>query len=128
MPGNTANGLPYPLPSEPVRDGAVAIRNLAEELTKRAVIATTTRGAVVYVRQALTSNAGGYVQYPLPTGLSSVKGMIIIYEGSFNWACRLTSYPNAAGSFDMQLVEAVNQAPIPNASFIMNSVIWGDAV
>jgi hypothetical protein len=29
MPGTTPEGLPYPLSSEPVRDGAVAIQNLA---------------------------------------------------------------------------------------------------
>src|SRR5262245_18846959 len=32
MPGNTARGLPYPLPTEPVAEGAQAIRNLAEAL------------------------------------------------------------------------------------------------
>jgi hypothetical protein len=32
MPSNTANGLPYPLPTEQAKDGAVAIRNLAEAL------------------------------------------------------------------------------------------------
>jgi len=30
MPANTPNGLPYPLPTEPVAEGAQAIRNLAE--------------------------------------------------------------------------------------------------
>lgn len=30
MPGLTTNGLPYPLPTEPVADGATAIRSLAE--------------------------------------------------------------------------------------------------
>lgn len=30
MPANTTRGLPYPLPSEPVAEGAQAIRNLAE--------------------------------------------------------------------------------------------------
>jgi hypothetical protein len=29
MPGTTPNGLPYPLPSEPIADGADAIKNLA---------------------------------------------------------------------------------------------------
>ena len=32
MPGTTAGGLPYPLPTEPVRDGAQRIRELAERL------------------------------------------------------------------------------------------------
>jgi len=35
MPGMTAGGLPYPLPSEPVRDGAAAIRDLAEAIEAR---------------------------------------------------------------------------------------------
>ena len=30
MPANTPRGLPYPLPTEPVAEGAQAIRNLAE--------------------------------------------------------------------------------------------------
>lgn len=30
MPANTPKGLPYPLPTEPVAEGAQAIRNLAE--------------------------------------------------------------------------------------------------
>ena len=32
MPANTTRGLPYPLPTEPVAEGAQAIRNLAEAL------------------------------------------------------------------------------------------------
>ena len=32
MPANTSHGLPYPLPTEPVAEGAQAIRNLAEAL------------------------------------------------------------------------------------------------
>lgn len=34
MPANTPKGLPYPLPSEPVAEGAQAIRNLAEAVDK----------------------------------------------------------------------------------------------
>jgi len=33
--GNTTGGLPWPEPSAPVRDGAVAIRNLAESVDTR---------------------------------------------------------------------------------------------
>jgi hypothetical protein len=32
MPANTPRGLPYPLPTEPVAEGALAIRNLAEAI------------------------------------------------------------------------------------------------
>lgn len=32
MPANTPRGLPYPLPTEPVAEGAQAIRNLAEAI------------------------------------------------------------------------------------------------
>ena len=35
MPANTAGGWPYPLPTEPVKDGAVAIQNIANESQKR---------------------------------------------------------------------------------------------
>lgn len=37
MPSNTAGGWPYPLPTEPVRDGAVAIKALADQANKRLV-------------------------------------------------------------------------------------------
>lgn len=32
MPANTPNGLPYPLPTDPVAEGAAAIRDLAEAI------------------------------------------------------------------------------------------------
>lgn len=35
MPSQTAGGLPYPLPTEPVRDGAQAIHNLADAIQAR---------------------------------------------------------------------------------------------
>lgn len=35
MPANTAGGLPYPLPTEQAKDGAVAIQNLANALEAR---------------------------------------------------------------------------------------------
>ena len=37
MPANTPTGLPYPLPTEPVAEGAQAIRNLAEKLDARRI-------------------------------------------------------------------------------------------
>ena len=36
MPANTARGYPYPLPTEPVTEGAQAIRNLAEKVDTKA--------------------------------------------------------------------------------------------
>lgn len=35
MPGTTPRGFPYPLPTEPVAEGAQAIRNLAESIDRR---------------------------------------------------------------------------------------------
>src|SRR4029077_21232150 len=35
MPSATAGGWPYPLPTEPVRDGAVNIQNLANKAQSR---------------------------------------------------------------------------------------------
>jgi hypothetical protein len=37
MPGTTPHGLPYPLPTEPVAEGAQAIRNLAEAADTRSL-------------------------------------------------------------------------------------------
>jgi hypothetical protein len=66
MPATTPSGLPYPLPGEPVRDGAVAIRNLAEKLDPRAKIVT--RGG----RLDILSNAA--------TGLFKIQFSDIVWQ------------------------------------------------
>lgn len=48
MPANTPSGLPYPLPTEPVAEGAQAIRNLAEALDARRI------GSVLLAADAAT--------------------------------------------------------------------------
>lgn len=45
MPATTPRGYPYPLPTEPVAEGAQAIRNLAESLNVPALLSTQTLAA-----------------------------------------------------------------------------------
>lgn len=54
MPGATTNGLPYPLGTEPVRDGDNAIKNLADALDRRGYGYRTEARTVV-----VTPNAAG---------------------------------------------------------------------
>jgi hypothetical protein len=60
MPSNT-NGLPWPLPSEPVRDGAVNIRALADRLNSLSLWREYQSG-----RGAYTPNAGGLFNLTWP--------------------------------------------------------------
>lgn len=61
MPSNTTNGLPYPLPTEPVKDGAVSIQNLANALDTRGNGYYTQRGSTTW-----TVPAGGVFMFVYP--------------------------------------------------------------
>lgn len=75
MPSNTSGGFPYPLPSEPVRDGAIRIQGLAETIDQdpdemqiyRGVDHTATTGA--WGRVGWTG-----VTYSHGSGLAAVSG------------------------------------------------------
>jgi hypothetical protein len=61
MPGATADGLPYPLGTEPVRDGDNAIKNLADALQARGHGLRTIAG-----RFDGTTDGNGYVRVSAP--------------------------------------------------------------
>ena len=63
MPSNTPGGLPYPLPTEPVAEGAQAIRNLAEAVDSK-LIAPPRRAVHL---------TGGY------------RGTGVVADGTWHW-------------------------------------------
>lgn len=74
MPSTTAGGLPYPLPGESVRDGALAIKNLADAIQLRGG-AQALRGG----RSDLVATTGGLFKIVFTdmvvTGIA-IQGMI----------------------------------------------------
>jgi hypothetical protein len=85
MPGSTAGGLPYPLGTEPVRDGDNAIKALADALQVRGGAQRVQRGSVL-----VTLDPNGQVAhvFPVPfTGTPVVtfssdgaKGVVILFN------------------------------------------------
>lgn len=74
MPGATASGLPYPLPTEPVRDGANAVKALADALEKRGLGLRFVVGQVIVT----TNAAGGWgITYPSPFGGNATLALAI---------------------------------------------------
>lgn len=58
MPANTPHGFPYPLPTEPVAEGAQAIRNLAEAVERSdATLAYVEKTSAVTVTTSATEAA-----------------------------------------------------------------------
>lgn len=62
MPANTPAGLPYPLPTEPVKDGAVSIQNLATALDGRGQGLYSIRGQ----NSSWNVPAGGLYSFTFP--------------------------------------------------------------
>ena len=82
MPSATAGGLPYPLPTEMVRDGATAIKNLADMLELR--------GHGMLVQSALLaasplSASGDYNWiYPKPFKAGTSPVVVAMCQAGFN--------------------------------------------
>lgn len=89
MPGTTTEGLPYPLPTEPVRDGAVAIQNTATAagttfmLPLNLAAGRYSRVGVMTSELAVNFNSSGRIQLDTSGTFSS-----IIYA-----TCQSTTYP-----------------------------------
>lgn len=77
MPSNVA-GWPYPLASEPVRDGAAAIQALATALSQRIVIG----GARIQAGQSVvTTNAFGQFSITTPYQVLSAFPTVLFQDG-----------------------------------------------
>jgi hypothetical protein len=100
MPSNTTDGLPYPLPTEPVKDGAVSIQNLATALDSRGNGFYTQRGTstwtipsngvFVHVFPLKFARAPIIVKYnPLANG-TAFSALVTVEAGNpFTYQCRL---------------------------------------
>lgn len=80
MPLTTAGGLPYPLPTEQAKDGAVAIQNLANALQARTLGLQFVVGQVI----VLTNAAGGWgftFSRPFKTG---AVPLVLVVDGGAN--------------------------------------------
>lgn len=99
MPSATAGGWPYPLPTEPVRDGAVNIQNLANKAQSRlgnqAILALFFSGAFdvnglyyapTWASQGVTFSATPIVLVtPLQTAIGGDAGINVqIYQPQTN--------------------------------------------
>lgn len=73
MPANTPRGYPYPLPAEPVAEGAQAIRNLAEGLDAKA-------GADLIQTIELAAPGGQMAFNAIPQIYSHLR--IVVWAGS----------------------------------------------
>lgn len=85
MPSSTADGLPYPLPSEPVRDGAVNIQALATavgvKVQSGSAFITTTAGS-----------SDGYIPFPVAFRAGTTPAVIMQSGDPANGAILVVSY------------------------------------
>ena len=116
MPGTTPNGLPYPLPSEPVRDGAVAIRNLAEKLNPRAPY-----GQMV-INQNQATDAQGYFTINAP---GQYVAATIGYSGTFGPI--IVNVYNSGGTGVGFKAFQPNGTPVANTTISITGVIFFSA-
>jgi hypothetical protein len=83
MPSTTPRGLPYPLPTEPIADGATAIKNLADALDPR--------GELAYAELAAPKSSSNGVPATLDLVLAApavvVPAGIVVYVefGAHSW-------------------------------------------
>jgi hypothetical protein len=114
--GQTAGGLPYPEPTMPVRDGAAAIKALADALQTRGAGARW-----VVDKQNVTTGSTGYAVVTYPGG--PFNGNPIV-AGLIEWTYGnvLVSVDAAQGggalstAFYMRLVR-------PDGSYVMNAPV-----
>jgi hypothetical protein len=115
--GTTATGLPYPEPTAPVRDGAVAIKALADALTLQ-----TAQAKLKFFNAALTTNGTGDIA--IVTGLATINGVVATMYGSDTVAktcIRLNGAP--AGSVWLRVF--TGSTPLINSAVSYNAIIWG---
>jgi hypothetical protein len=99
MPSQTAGGLPYPLPSEPVRDGAVAIKNLADAIEGRGGGVFTQVG-----KTQVTTQPAGIAIIFFPVVFSGVPVSIqVTGENGYRITLETVSYGYFGGSFHVMV-------------------------
>jgi hypothetical protein len=115
--GTTASGLPYPEPTAPVRDGALAIRQLAEAIDPRANLKSFA-GSGGY-----TTNEFGGVALNVPfqtITFGMANPQATAYGYSWNRDSRAP-----AGLVWFQFCDVVNKAAMPNVFAVMDYIVEG---
>jgi hypothetical protein len=77
MPGITAAGIPYPLPSEPIADGANAIKAIADILPGKMLAGSLQ----ITIATAGTNTSGTPVTYPAGYFTATPKVYIVPVNG-----------------------------------------------
>ena len=117
--GNTAQaGLPWPEPTAPVRDGAAAMRALAEALDPRVPL------KVFAGSGGYTTNSGGGLALTVPFqtvtfGLAWTE----INAYGYGWYRASTGPPPATVWFNF--VDLAARAYVPNIFAIINYIVMG---
>ena len=139
MPANTPNGLPYPLPTEPVAEGALAIRNLAEAVntpqawqeitaflnnwvnlggTKDTAGYYKDRSGIVRLKGAVGSGVNGQALFLLPTGYRPAKDVrwtTIAFDGA----------AERVGRIDIAASNGQIVVTVPGASTVVEAWLTG---
>lgn len=114
MPSNTASGYPYPLPTEPVKDGAVAIKNLADAVQLRFPLKRA-----YWFKGGLTTNAYGGIA----VNVGFTVGGALANTGQNGYIC---DCPNGAPANTLWVdVFGSTGALVPNTFIIFNILAWG---
>jgi len=115
MPSTTAGGLPYPLPTEQAKDGAVAIQNLANALQARTLGLQFVVGQVIVTCNA----AGGWgFNFARPFKTGAVPLVLVVDGGATGSALR------TLGTMDPASATAVaGVARDPGGNFAANALI-----
>lgn len=122
--GQTAGGLPWPEPSAPVRDGALAIRQLAEVLDPR--MAHSDGGMPIRI----TASSGGYTTNQFGGVAINVPFQTVVM-GQGNAQASAYGYtwnrdPAApAGVVWFQLCDTATKAAVPNVFSLIDWVVMG---
>lgn len=114
MPGATAQGYPYPLPTDPVRNGAADIKNLADANQARVPIR---RG--YYFRGGITTNSTGGIAVPL--GFTVAGAVAITAQQGY-----MCVQPQGAPAGTLWIdVFGINGQLVPNTFIIFSIIAWG---
>lgn len=121
MPGTTAGGLPFPLSTEQVRDGATAIKNLADALQLRGMAQRLSGATGVF-----TANSAGQGSVPFPAAFSAAPGCVAV-SGDSTQSVRIEIINTSTTGFNFQVKNATTDAAIPNAVVRVNWIAVGTA-
>lgn len=103
--GTTTHGLPWPEPTAPVRDGAAAVKALAEMVDKQHP-ATIRTGQV-----NISTDATGYFRLRFTDMM--VTGIVVqLWQAGINlgWNCALVAFEGSGGGFVSGTVHQITTA------------------